>query len=155
MPVTDIALARKILQRFWRWQRALTLGARGIVVDEFGQVLLVRQTYTKGWLFPGGGVEKGETIEMALARELFEEAGIKLTAPPELFGLYSNEPYFPGDHVAVYTIRHWTQDRQPEPNREIAEVRFFPVQDLPPDVTDGTRRRLDEFFAGQPRQSMW
>ncbi len=151
----DYQLARKVMQRYWRWQRALTLGARGIVLDGDNRVLLVRQTYSPGWLFPGGGVEKGETVATTLERELLEEASITITQPAELFGLYSNETVFPGDHVALFTVRHWRQDRTPEPNREIAEVKFFALDALPPDITAGTHRRLDELFAGRARQSMW
>jgi 8-oxo-dGTP diphosphatase len=42
-------------------------------------ILLVRQEKDgRGyWLLPGGGVEHGETMEEALARELVEECGIR------------------------------------------------------------------------------
>ena len=147
-------ILRRLMQRYWRWSRALTLGARGMVIDGEGRVLLVRHTYTPGWLFPGGGVEFGETIETALGRELSEEANVTLTAPPELFGIYSNASIYPGDHVALYLVRHWTQSHMPEPNREIAEVGLFPPDRLPETTTAGTRRRLAELTGG-PRSPEW
>ena len=148
-------LIRKAMQVVWRWQRALTLGARGIVLDKDGRVLLVRQTYTKGWLLPGGGVEFRETIELALARELEEEAGITLSAAPELLGVYANHAVFPGDHVAIYIVRHWKQTRTVAPNAEIAETGFFPLDALPEGVTPGTRRRLDEMRGCAEKQGVW
>ncbi|MGE0767404.1 MAG: NUDIX domain-containing protein [Hyphomicrobiaceae bacterium] len=148
-------LVQKGMQRYWRWQRALTLGARGMVLDESGRVLLIRHTYTPGWQFPGGGVELGETLVKALQRELLEEVNVRLTEPPELFGIFSNESAFPGDHVALYVVRKWRQDRLPKPTFEIAEVRFFATDDLPEETTRGTRRRLDEFANGLTRTETW
>jgi ADP-ribose pyrophosphatase YjhB (NUDIX family) len=47
------------------------------VIRRSGQILLARQR-TKSWSFlPGGHVEPGESVEIALDRELFEELGIR------------------------------------------------------------------------------
>ena len=146
---------RWAMQRFWRWQRGLTLGARGIVIGADGRVLLIRQTYTTGWLFPGGGVEFGETIEQSLVRELEEEAGITVTGAMDMLGMYSNHAIFPGDHVAIYVVRHWQQTRTVRPNAEIAETGFFAIDAMPESTTAGTRRRLEEMLGRQPRQTVW
>ena len=148
-------LVRKALQRYWRWQRALTLGVRGMILDEAGRVLLIRHTYTPGWLFPGGGVELRETLLEALRRELMEEANVALTGQPELFAIYSNEHAFPGDHVALYVVRQWSQSGMPKPNLEIAEAGFFAPDALPEGTTAGTRRRLDEYANGLTPGEMW
>ncbi len=148
-------IIRKAMQLYWRWQRPMTLGARAIVVDTEGKVLLVRQTYSRGWIFPGGGVEPRETIEIAVERELQEEAGIALTGPMELLGIYSNEAIFPGDHVAIYVVRGWRQARPFVSNAEIADARFFAIDDLPPDTTEGTRRRIQEMLGRVAKRAAW
>ena len=148
-------VTKKLIQRYWRMTRALTLGVRGMVIDGEGRVLLVRHTYTPGWHFPGGGVEFGETVDAALRRELLEEAGISLLGPAELLGIHANFDLFPGDHVLTFAVRAWEQGRPLGPNREIAEARFFATSALPDGATGGTRRRIAEFVGQSPIQPVW
>jgi len=93
---------------------------------------------------PGGGVEVGETFEMALKRELAEEANVVVDGPPILHGLFLNRPISRRDHVAVYVVRRFRVTGERAPDREIVEARFFPVAALPSDTTRGTRSRLEE-----------
>jgi len=52
------------------------IGARAIVIKE-GKILLIhrRKDGKEYWVFPGGGVEEGETPREAGAREVKEETG--------------------------------------------------------------------------------
>ena len=67
-------------------------------VDAQGRVLLVRQLagpYAGAWLLPGGGVDAGETTEVALRREMREETGCEIEDVR---------------HVATYEVDERTQD---------------------------------------------
>jgi 8-oxo-dGTP diphosphatase len=80
------------------------------VIERADRRLLIGQrmkndTSPLKWEFPGGKIERGETPEEALARELFEEAGATLEKC-----------------VEIGRVRH----KYPEKNDEL-EIRFFAV----------------------------
>lgn len=148
-----IPVIRFFLQQYWRVSRPLTAGARVLVVDPAGQVLLVRHTYMKGWYLPGGGVDRGETMRAAAAREIWEEAGIVATGELTLFGLYANFKEFKSDHIALYVLRDFTQEVRK--SAEIAEIGFFPVDALPDGTSAATRARIREWGEGQVPPDFW
>ena len=143
-----------VMRPLYRQVRGLTIGTRTLVLRPSGEILLVRHTYAPGWLFPGGGVERGETIYEAATREVREEAGIVADEEPELHGLFLNDKQFRGDHVACFVLRKFSE-RGFKGNLEIAEARFFAPDALPPDPTGGTRRRLAEILDGAAPARHW
>jgi 8-oxo-dGTP pyrophosphatase MutT (NUDIX family) len=145
----------RVLHTYFRFARGMTLGVRAAVLNDAGEVFLIRHTYTPGWHLPGGGVEVGETMAEALAKELHEEARISLTGPAQLFGIYFNRRMSRRDHVAVYVVRGFVVDEAKKPDMEIAEARFFPLDALPQGLTAGTRRRLAEIAKGAAPSSDW
>lgn len=69
--------------------------ARTLLVDQDDRILLLRFRFDRddrddwpaefGWCTPGGGVNDGEPLHVAAARELFEETGVRAD-PDELVG---------------------------------------------------------------------
>jgi 8-oxo-dGTP diphosphatase len=59
--------------------------AVGVLIDPQGRFLMTSRpagkVFAGYWEFPGGKVERGESVEQALARELHEELGITIGAP--------------------------------------------------------------------------
>jgi 8-oxo-dGTP pyrophosphatase MutT (NUDIX family) len=140
---------------YWRFARGMTLGVRGVVLDNAGQVFLVRHTYTPGWHFPGGGVEVGETSLSALSRELAEEARVEITGAPILHGIFLNRAASRRDHVLTYLVRDFRVLERKRPDGEIAQAGFFPVDRLPDGTTRATRARLDEILSGRAPPPVW
>jgi 8-oxo-dGTP pyrophosphatase MutT (NUDIX family) len=133
----------------------MTLGVRAVVLDRDNRVFLVQHSYVAGWHLPGGGVETGETFGDALRRELAEEGRIELTGNPALHGLFFNSHVSRRDHVAVYIVKEFRQDRLPEANREIVACGFFDAAALPADTTEGTRLRIAEVLENRTAISTW
>lgn len=142
---------------FFAWSRisrGMTLGVRGVAIDADGRVLLVKHTYLHGWWLPGGGVERGQSCEDALIREMREEAGLIIEGRPALISVHANERFFRGDHVLVYRIdRVALTDRTS--HGEIADIGWFEVGALPDDTHRATRDRLMEIFCGADPATSW
>ncbi len=134
----------RILYQLYRlilfFTRPLTLGVRVILLRN-SSVLLVRQTYMDGWFLPGGGLKKHETFEQAARREAHEEVGAEIRQL-SLLGAYSNFSEWKSDHNIVFFSRQFRLDGSHD--REISDLRFFPLASLPGDLWPGHRRRLEE-----------
>lgn len=155
MKITAARATRPLMHLYWRFSRGLTLGVRGLVIDGQDRVFLVKHTYVTGWHMPGGGVEPGETVADALARELKEEGNIELVGAPAPFGIYFHPTVSKRDHVVLFVVRDFLQPSPPKPDHEIMAHGFFPHNALPPDTTRGTRARIAEVMAGAAVSPRW
>ncbi|MDQ1146541.1 8-oxo-dGTP diphosphatase [Bacillus sp. SORGH_AS 510] len=67
-----------------------TVTVSGYITNEKEETLLVKTFWRADtWELPGGGVESGETLDLALCREIFEETGITVKLHG-VTGIYSN-----------------------------------------------------------------
>lgn len=145
---------RPLIHLWFRLKRGLTLGVRGLATDAEGRVLLIQHTYVPGWHLPGGGVERRETAELALVREMREEAGVRVLGRPVLLSIHSNEPNHRGDHVLLYRVQAW-EPCAPAAQGEIHEIGWFAPDALPETTTDATRRRIAQALSGEQSDPMW
>lgn len=148
-------LLRRLLHTYFRITRGLTVGVRAVVRTEEGKFLLVRHTYTPGWFFPGGGVERGESCEDALSRELLQETGFKLSGTPTFRGVYFNNGVSRRDHVLLYVCRVEDHSSGNPSSLEIAEMGFFDINALPHDTDPGTVLRIKEIVEGAEPRKVW
>ncbi|MBI5059207.1 NUDIX domain-containing protein [candidate division KSB1 bacterium] len=114
-----------------------------------GRVLLVRRGIEPGkglWGLPGGFVERGETTQQALVREVEEETGL-ICAPVDLIDVQSVIGGFYGDVVVVCYSAHVLAGTTCA-GCDAAEVGEFPVDELPPMAFETHRKFLHCFQAG-------
>ena len=146
---------RRLLHLYFLLTRALTLGVRAAIRTPDGKFILVRHTYTPGWHFPGGGVEKGEIAIEALRREVSQEVAIDLRDQPSLLGVYYNRQVSRRDHVLLYLCAYNGALPTHVANAEIECFDTFGLEDLPADIDPGTERRIREIVLAEAQGGEW
>lgn len=58
------------------------LGVKALIQNAQKELLLLRRR-SLVWDLPGGRIQKGETLEEALAREVYEETGLNIISAPQ------------------------------------------------------------------------
>ena len=124
-----------------------------IIGDGRGGILLQRRVDDGLWGYHGGAVELDESVEDAARREAREELGLELEELT-LFGIYSGPDYhhtYPnGDETSCIDIVyacHRTRGAlrlQPE---EVAEVRWFTRDTLPPNLCPNHRQPILDYLS--------
>jgi len=89
------------------------VGCGAIVTGENKKILMVRQQvgYWAGkWIFPGGKLEMGETLEAAARREVLEETGCSFETVRQIGAYVSYDPRtsFEKQVVLVYYLGQYT-----------------------------------------------
>jgi len=123
------------------------------LLEQRGQIILIRHSYRAGWHLPGGGAGRGELPEDALLRELREEVGLMRSAAPELYGLYARQVGLVNNVIGLYRVRDAEFDFKP--NLEVREVMLVDPAAPPPGTGAGARHRLAELAGQVARSPRW
>lgn len=109
----------------------------GLVVDDQGRVLFSKRAhdpFAGKWDLPGGFLEEGEHPLDGLRRELREEAGIGI-GDERLIGIWIDRYEYRRRVVATLNVYYSArlEEGAPEPADDVAEFRWFAVEDVPRD----------------------
>lgn len=130
--------------------------AAGFFVLDAGRVLIARRAvepYKGMWDIPGGFIEPGESAEAAVVREAQEETGLRV----EVVAYLGSAPDVYGDRGAptlnvFYLVRRAAGE--PIAQDDVAELRWFPVDDIPADLAFPHQReavtRLRDYLRARP-----
>ncbi len=123
--------------------------AVGAIASRDGEIVLLRRAIEPGygkWVFPGGYVDRGETLEHAVRREALEEINAEIRVGP-LLNAYSYE----GGPVIVIVFAAQLIGEELQGGEEALEVRLFEPAEIPWDdlAFRSTREALREYLDRQ------
>lgn len=122
-----------------------------VIIDEWERVLLTRRSippFKDMWVMPGGKIDLGEPILVALRREVDEEVGLDVEVG-DLIDVF--EHVAPGEENCHYIILFYRcrplHDNVEHNQDEVAEVQWVPRNELAQYLMpDGTRYILGKVF---------
>jgi ADP-ribose pyrophosphatase YjhB (NUDIX family) len=114
-----------------------------VVRNDAGEFLLIERGHPPpGWALPGGFVDAGESLEVAVVRELREETGL-FTRTLTQFHTYSDPTRDPR-HPTVSTVFLVETVGTPRAGDDAVKVAFFPITGLPRPVAFDHARILED-----------
>lgn len=130
------------------YENPLPVASTILVKDR--RVLLVKRgndPYQGQWCLPAGFAETGESIAQAALRELKEEAGIQGKII-QLQDVDSSSNYYYGD-LLFLTFEVEQVGGYPEAGDDAVDVRFFPLEQLPPLAFPSHVKALQAYVEGK------
>ena len=134
-------------------RKLFAIGARAVLRDSDGRILLVLRKDNGCWVMPAGSMELGESVLDCLKREVKEETGLDvLNAVP--IAIYSDPRYSfttsYGDPYqmfgVVFLVERWEGQLLTETD-ETLDAGFFPVCEMPDCVPPLYRETIEDVHA--------
>jgi 8-oxo-dGTP diphosphatase len=131
----------------------MRISTNGIVIDQYGHVLMIQRDDSRTLAPPGGGVEKGELPTDNTAREIREETGL-IALPVRLTGLYFWQ-WSADMPILNFTFRCIQRGGELQTSAESLRVGFFGVNPLPRSLINIHRERVQEAWQHEGGPPIW
>jgi 8-oxo-dGTP diphosphatase len=141
------------LPEIYEQRDMMKISTNGIVIDQYGHVLLIQRDDTRTMAPPGGGLEKGELPTDNAAREIREETGL-IALPVRLTGLYFWQ-WSATMPMLAFTFRCIQRGGELQTSPESLQVGFFKVKPLPRSLINIHRERVLEAWRHSGGPPIW
>jgi ADP-ribose pyrophosphatase YjhB (NUDIX family) len=132
--------------------------ANVVVINDAGEILMIRRTDNDNWALPGGAMDLGESLSDTAIRETLEETGVQVELTG-LVGIYTDPR-----HVILYTSNSEVRQEfsvvftarpvggEPTPSDESREVHWVTSGAIASLQMDRSMRmRIDHYLAGSEK----
>lgn len=126
-------------------QRIHSVSVAGVVIDDSGRVLVVRRRDNARWEPPGGILERDETFEEGVRREVAEETGV-LVRVDRLSGVYKNV----ARGIVALVYRCQQIGGHPRATAESSQVRWVSRGEIDTLMTEAYAVRVHDAFGDVP-----
>lgn len=123
------------------------------IIEDHDKLLLVKrkhEPFKDNWTLPGGFVEVGQNLEMALNQEIHEELGVKINEFSHYGSFVSHYPTkFVVEDIVCNVFKVTLENFDFKIGSDIADAEFFPISSLPAtakfkDVQDIIKKLIKE-----------
>lgn len=139
-----------IIKKYLKIRKIKTRGVRIILIQD-NKVLLVQHRYNDLWVFPGGRIEKGESVYETARKEVREETQYIINNFNKILGVYKNTTGGKDDEVTIlvstdfyFQKQHSIKDKILR-HFEIKHMDWYSLDKLPDTTSKATRERILEY----------
>lgn len=123
-----------------------SVSVAGIVINDAGQVLVIRRRDNGHWEPPGGVLELSETIEEGVTREVYEETGVSV-AVEQLTGVYKNMQR----NIIALVYRCRPTSHASRTTDEAVEIRWMDLKEVQAVMSPAYAVRVRDAFEPNPK----
>ncbi len=136
------------MRKFVGHSPVMATAAMCILYDAEKGLLLEKRSDNGMWCVPGGGIELGESLEQALAREVREETSLEI-ADPKLFDVKASvHMVYPNQDEVYYTDVVYIVEKYSgtlNPDAESTQLKWFRIEELPENIMPTQTGYVEKF----------